>query len=274
MAGIGIATGFFTSMAAGVLGALLLAPFQELRRFFFALNTSLAFAFLSLSTPYRTSPFAILAGRPAAGGAAEGLASLAAGLALLLVIAYLAALYRPAGGEWRSLLMAATTAALVATAADGWVAARGGGGAWLFGVNALAAAALLGSVIVGMILGHWYLVRRPLAASHLVRFSVLFGWAVGVRAALLVLGLVICGLESPDGVSGLFRRVAMERAVFFWPRLLLGIVAPAVFAWMIYQTARIRSTQSATGLLYLAVILVLMGEFLARFLAVKGPWPI
>jgi hypothetical protein len=42
---------------------------------------------------------------------------------------------------------------------------------------------------------------------------------------------------------------------------------------MVYATARIRSTQSATGILYLTVIFVLIGEFLARFLTVAGAGP-
>jgi len=42
---------------------------------------------------------------------------------------------------------------------------------------------------------------------------------------------------------------------------------------MVYETARIRSTQSATGILYIAVIFVVYGEFVARYLAVAGAGP-
>jgi hypothetical protein len=43
---------------------------------------------------------------------------------------------------------------------------------------------------------------------------------------------------------------------------------------MIHATASIRSTQSATGILYLAVVFVLIGEFLARYLTVAGVGPL
>jgi hypothetical protein len=42
---------------------------------------------------------------------------------------------------------------------------------------------------------------------------------------------------------------------------------------MVSETARIRSTQSATGILYVAVIFVLIGELLARYLTVIGLGP-
>jgi len=40
----------------------------------------------------------------------------------------------------------------------------------------------------------------------------------------------------------------------------VGLVAPLVLTWMAWQTARIRSTQSATGILYVVVIFCFLGE--------------
>jgi hypothetical protein len=271
--GIGIATGFFTCAAAGILGALLLAPFDDLRRFFFALNGGLAFGFLCLAAPYRPDARLLLSGAAAPGRLPEYVGSLAAGLAIVLVIAYVAVLYLPGGRRGRALLALATSAALVATAADGWQAARGGAAGWISGANALAAAALLGSVIVAMILGHWYLVRWRLPVAHLVRFSLVMAGAIALRAALLIGGLWIAGARSPLGLGGFLSSIAVDRAVFFWPRVGFGILGPAVFAYMVHETARIRSTQSATGILYIAVIFVIIGEFMARYLTVAGVGP-
>ncbi len=271
--GIGIATGFFTSAAAGILGALLLAPFEDLRRFFFALNGGLAFGFLCLATPYRPGPLNLLSGEAAPERLPESLGALAAALAIVLVIAYVGALYLPGDRRGRSLLALATAAALLATTADGWQAARGGAIGWIFGANAVAAAALLGSVIVAMNLGHWYLVRWRLPVGHLVRFSLVMAAAIALRAAILVAGLWIAGARSPLGLGGFLENVAVDRAVFFWPRVGFGILGPAVFAYMVHETARIRSTQSATGILYIAVIFVIIGEFMARYLAVTGAGP-
>jgi hypothetical protein len=239
---------------------------------FFAVNAGLALALLVLAAAFRPA-LGRAVGEASSPDGAERLAGATALVAIGLVIGHLVALYLPSRGQGKVFLVAATVAALVATARDGWRAARGGAGAWMFGASALAAAALLGSVIVAMILGHWYLVRWSLSAGHLVRFSLVMAWAIGLRAALLAAVLLAFGTASPDGLKGYLTGLAIDRAVFFWPRLGFGIVGPAVFAYMVYETARIRSTQSATGILYIAVIFVLMGEFLARYLSVAGAGP-
>jgi hypothetical protein len=259
----GIAIGFFTSAAAGILAALLMAPFRELGRYFFVLNAGVAFVLLCLAAPYRiSSPGATYFGR------------VLAGLAMTLVIGYLAALLLLRGGRsWSGLLASAAVAALVATATDGWLASGEGGPRWAFGLNALGAATLLGSVTVGMLLGHWYLVRTRLDVSHLSTFAALFAIAIAVRAVLLVIGLLGAGARFPAGLASFLRLTAVDRGFFFWQRVIFGIVGPAVFAYMVRETARLRSTQSATGILYMAMIFVVYGEFLARYLTVAGAGP-
>jgi hypothetical protein len=259
----GIAIGFFTSAAAGILAALIFAPFRELGRFFFALNAGLAFLLLCLAAPLRLTSSS---GVPAAW--------VLAALALALLIGYLSALLLlRAGRSWTGLLVAAAIAALVATAQDGWLTAGERGPKWIFSLAALCAAALLGSVTVGMLLGHWYLVRTRLDTSHLLFFARLFAAALAVRAAFFVGGLLAAGALSPRGLGRFLRETAVESGVFFWQRVFFGLLGPAAFAYMVHETARIRSTQSATGLLYLAVIFVVYGEFLARYLAVAGAGP-
>jgi len=259
----GIAIGFFTSAAAGILAALLMAPFRELGRFFFVLNAGVAFVLLCLAAPYRlSSPGATFVGR------------VLAGLAMILVSGYLAALLLlRRGRSWSGLLASAAATALVATATDGWLAAGEGGPKWIFGVNALCAAGLIGSVTVGMLLGHWYLVRTRLDVSHLSTFAGFFGIAIAARAALLLVGLVGAGARFPEGLEPFLRLTAVDRGFFFWQRVFFGILGPAAFAYMVRETARLRSTQSATGILYMAMIFVVYGEFLARYLTVAGAGP-
>ncbi|MGH9749741.1 MAG: hypothetical protein ACRD5D_00825 [Candidatus Polarisedimenticolia bacterium] len=270
MAGASIVTGLFTCAAAGVLAALLLAPFAELRRFFFAFNAGTGLLFLALGAFFRTPP-----GSPApASWDPAGLAYVAVMVAMAATIAYIGALYLPGARPRRAPLLGAVAAAATAVALDGWTAAGvGAGPAWAFGANAFAAAGLLGSVIVAMILGHWYLVRWKLPVDHLVRYARLLAGALGVRMALLLLGLGAAGLASERGLSGYLHGVAVERGFFFWQRIFFGLLGPAVFAYMVHETARIRSTQSATGILYITVIFVLYGELLARYLTVAGAGP-
>jgi len=259
----GIAVGFFTSAAAGILAALLWAPFRELGRFFFVLNAGVAFVLLCLAAPYRL-------GSPGGAWPDWALAS----VAMTLLAAYLAALLLLRGGRSsRGLLIASAAAALVTTAADGWLVAGESGPRWAFGASALGSSALLGSVTVGMLLGHWYLVRTRLDVSHLSTFATLFGIALAARAALLLIGLAGMGARSPAGPLSYLRATAVDRGFFFWQRVLFGLLGPAAFVYMVRETARLRSTQSATGILYMAMIFVIYGEFLARYLTVAGAGP-
>jgi hypothetical protein len=56
--------------------------------------------------------------------------------------------------------------------------------------------------------------------------------------------------------------------LFFLFRSLMGLGAPLLLAVLIWQTVKIRSTQSATGLLYVLLVLVLFGELISSFLRV------
>ena len=48
--------------------------------------------------------------------------------------------------------------------------------------------------------------------------------------------------------------------IFLWQRALFGLLGPAVLAYMTWETARLRSTQSATGILYVDFFMVIVGE--------------
>jgi hypothetical protein len=60
--------------------------------------------------------------------------------------------------------------------------------------------------------------------------------------------------------------LTLDHGIFFWPRLIFGIVAPVVLGARIYSTVQLKHTQAATGLLYVAVVALLLGEFMSKFL--------
>jgi hypothetical protein len=133
---------------------------------------------------------------------------------------------------------------------------------------------LLGAAASAMVLGHYYLVVLDLPISALRRLTILL--VVGLVLRTLVVGtalagpvhagyddarLVASGLWSPDGV-------------FIWMRLLFGLAGPFSLIWFVWKTVEIRSTQSATGILYVQLFLVLSGELLAKYLRVAAALPL
>ena len=207
------------------------------------------------------------------------LTAAAAGLGLALLFGT----SRPEFWCWVGLFAAAAGLRLVGTRrlgltprrGDAVMAALGAVGAVLPGFFAsgdgitvlagAAGAALLGATAASMVLGHWYLVDTALSIRPLAFASTLLIAAAVLRVGssaflLLTGGVAALRLSSPADL------IYSTTALFFCFRAITGLVAPLVLSWLVRSTVRIRSTQSATGLLYVALILVLFGELTAVFL--------
>ena len=156
--------------------------------------------------------------------------------------------------------VAATLATLVSAA---WSLTAGDTviGAALFLVQLVALAAALGGVWAAMVLGHWYLVTPKLPEAPLVRFA---RWLTLVLAIQLGLSILWLGVGAgANGQPGFRALVELPWAFFVWLRLLVGLVFPLIVSWAAIQTARSRSMESATGLLYINVGTIASGTILA-----------
>ena len=116
-----------------------------------------------------------------------------------------------------------------------------------------------GGVFAAMILGHWYLVTPKLSEVPLVLFARLLLWIVGLQVVLFV-----AWLATGAGIgAGPFEPLVGPWALFVWLRLIVGLIFPLIVSWAALQTARTRSMESATGLLYINVGSIAAGTILA-----------
>jgi hypothetical protein len=123
-----------------------------------------------------------------------------------------------------------------------------------------ASAALLGTAMTAMLLGHFYLIAPGMSLTPLLRLLAALAGAVLVRMALAAAGL--WSWTAGHSLANL-----TDVNVLWLPlRWGLGLVGPLVLAWMAWQAARIRSTQSATGILYVAVAFCFLGELTGQLL--------
>jgi DMSO reductase anchor subunit len=100
-----------------------------------------------------------------------------------------------------------------------------------------------------------------LSVRPLIRLTFLCLGAIVAQLVILPILLVVSGAAAP-GVASLFG----EHALFFSVRVLFGLLVPLAATVMVWRTARIRSLDSATGLLYVVATLILAGEIIARSL--------
>ena len=170
----------------------------------------------------------------------------------------------------------------------------GSGLAGAFTVAGFFAATLaLGGVLTAMWLGHWYLVtpalsEKPLQfAARLVLIGVLaqvvcFAFTAGFNTATAQTTSATTSSTTPSihaatpTANGQVKPVGAQQVAplstdaISWLHILVSFVFPLVLLGFILKLIHDRSFQSATGMLYLVVVLTLAGEALARGLFLIG----
>ena len=143
-------------------------------------------------------------------------------------------------------------------------------GALAWGDGSLGAVSLLGQLVVlsasiggvfaAMILGHWYLVTPKLPEAPLVLLARVL-LSVVVVQVVLFWAWIATGAGPADVTP--FSSLTGPWALFVWFRLIVGLIFPLIVCWASVQTARTRSMESATGLLYINVGSIAAGTILA-----------
>ncbi len=176
----------------------------------------------------------------------------------VLAALYVVALSRRRRATWLAIAGVGAAAATLVFGALAW------GGGTLFAVPLLLQLGVLaivtGGVFAAMILGHWYLVTPKLPEAPLILIS--RGLLAVVALQVVLFGVWVSTGAGPGG-GGPFAVLVGPWALFVWLRLIVGLIFPLIVSWAAVQTARTRSMESATGLLYINVGTIAAGTILA-----------
>jgi hypothetical protein len=125
---------------------------------------------------------------------------------------------------------------------------------------------LLGVTMAAMLLGHWYLNNPGMQLAPLRRLVLLIAVAVVVRALVNGAGLAMWLQTgtSPGAVD----------LAFLGLRWLAGLIGTAGAMVMVWYTLKVPNTQSATGILYVAVITTFLGELSGQLLSATSGYPL
>ena len=120
-------------------------------------------------------------------------------------------------------------------------------------------AASLGSVTLATVLGHAYLTHTSMTIHPLRRLTAMFAAALTLRTIWAVLvGGGLAWLAAREGHLSV--QALKSEWLLLGVRGFIGLLLPLVFSYMVVETARLRATQSATGILYFTLVLVFIGE--------------
>jgi hypothetical protein len=123
---------------------------------------------------------------------------------------------------------------------------------------------LLGSVTVGMLMGHWYLIDTGQSLAPFIRLYKFFVVTLIAQCVIFSLApFAMYYLGNSQSIAGL-DRLWQHHATLVVTRVAVGEAAPLVLSWMIWRTLLIPHTMAATGLFYIALLGVFVGEILGR----------
>lgn len=257
---------FFLQLSLGIV--LCLPLLQSVGRGFQRFNSAMVLMFVLLVAGFLLRP-----GDP---GPATWAGWCLVGFAAALVL-YQAGLWRGTGDSPRGLQLLMVVGGVAAGCSYFYLMLPEGLPAWQAAycmAGLLATTAVLGAVMGAMILGHWYLVRFDLPIDPFKLMTTLLLIALGVRLVLSAasIPLFVTGTDELGQSSAVL--FLNRHIVFLLPRFLMGNLVALVFAWMAHETVKIKSKQSATGILYVAIVPIFIGELMADFLYLVTKVPV
>jgi protein NrfD len=258
---------FLTHLGLGIVFTLVLVS-REAGVKFFRFNAGLAASLIAAAFLFRPDVGLDVSGRVAL------VALIASEVAIVIywaTVGRMLASIRPAlvGLACGGGLLALVAQAMAETAGAGLVAKV------LTVASFLSSAALLGGASTAMILGHWYLVIPSMQVSHLQSIVKVHIASMVVRVVVVAAAVLVAIETWQPGLGPSFERYILSvSGIFFWQRVLFGLAGPALLSYLTWETAKIRSTQSATGILYVDFFTVVVGEVLAKYLLLATRVPV
>jgi protein NrfD len=272
---------FLAHLGVGIAFTLLFVD-REAGVKFFRFNGGLAAVLLIIAIAFQVQNASeMLASLPTGAGAVSVRvlsSELPLVLSTVLTVFYWATIGRIFTRARTAILAAAAITGMIAIAVQGLEISSGSSSpvVALTVLSFLTSALMLGGACTAMILGHWYLVIPSMEVSYLQ--SIVKGHIASMLARVVVVGaavwVAIASYQAESGVPSFRHYIMSVDGIFFWQRVLFGLAGPAILSYLTWETAKIRSTQSATGILYVDFFTVVVGEVLAKYIVLATHVPV
>jgi hypothetical protein len=267
----------FGELAWGGLFALSIPPFFKVERGFYKSSASVYLA-ASLTTAIGLGLLASRGGASVGPGASSlWTAAVLWTLASAAVAVYLYTLWTENGllrSRAYALSLGLGLIALIANVTLLMPPGFGAVAAIAYALTAITSALVLGLVSGAMLFGHWYLIDLDMPVDYLRSYVRILGAVLIADLVALGLAILLPAMFGNANAAAAVRELFASHSGLLAVRLLLGPIATIILVWMCWQTLKIPQTMAATGLLYIAVMSVLVGEMLGRFILFRTAIPL
>ncbi len=253
---------FLNLFALGTGASLLAVPYKQIGKYYFTFHSTVLLVLAAV---------AVLVGKPWQ-GLAHGTAFMRVveGLSLLFAVLILVqnVVVRAAGPELRldALILPVSAGAVAIIMGSFGITEYGVGTALLLTFHLLTSAMVLGTSMIAMSTGHWYLANAQLSFDILIRLCRMFVAAIAAKAVVVAI-YAITRFEDYWRLEDFYKLVMGVRVI-------AGILLAVALAFMSLACAKRHANQSATGILYVAVVFVLIGETISIYLTLGTQRPI
>jgi len=131
----------------------------------------------------------------------------------------------------------------------------------------------LSNVLFAMILGHWFLNVPNLKITLLKKTVSILGLSLIFRTIWDAYSIFNKNDFVREGtlINGYNYLMSID-GIFLWIALFFGLLIPFIINVMTAKTLDMFSTQAATGLLYINLVLILMSEMIFKFYLLQYKW--
>jgi hypothetical protein len=256
---------FFYQIALGGLFGLSATPFHELERAFYKSTAGVLFVIAVLALWGKANLYW------QSHSAAWSFGPLAEisfySLFVIFFAAYLISLWGE-NQEFRARSFAACLlcglAGLIFSARGFYDGPFGSVETFLYSLGFFLSALLLGTVTVGMLIGHWYLIDTGQSLEPFVRVYKFFVVTLLAQTLFLIVSPAALYIFGASASVMSLERLWQDHSTLLLTRLISGQAAPLILSWMIWRTLLIPHTMAATGLFYIALLGVFVGEILGK----------
>lgn len=123
--------------------------------------------------------------------------------------------------------------------------------------------------LYAMNLGHWYLNVHGLPMFHLIRSVYVFWILLGIRALWDIYYVISQTVLSRGDLIPVYQFIKQMDGFLLVIGLFFGTLFPLITLYFVKEVLKLKNTQSATGILYVILCAILIGDIAYKYYMIK-----